>query len=391
MSRRPALALVGVVLLVTVLGCDRADRPPAHLVRPDWHEVTLPTPPGPAGRLAVRDATACAGRWYVVGAVIGAGESSRPAAWTSDDGRTWTLLPLDPSSYYARRAVLTSVACRDGRIAMIGSRSGGAHGNPRVTSWYQRADGALVDMQAPFELYGGPEAVSVRRVVAGPSGWLIAGNRLSGAAVWVSADATDFRIVDDDPALRSDASTRTSALDQVWDGAAWTVVGRVETAGRVSPVPFAWTSSDGERWTREPVPTRTDGFADLERVVDDDGDLTAVGLRGDHFGVWRRHGGRWTESGSFGGFAAGSTGARFVSGLVGRSGDLVATVSDGARYLLWSDTGSGPWRQVVAPARPPSNGDTQVTVASDGDSVLLLSDDGTSGRVWLTGWAELSR
>ena len=84
---------------------------------------------------------------------------------------------------------------------MIGSRSGGAHGNPRVTSWYQRADGALVDMQAPFELYGGPEAVSVRRVVAGPSGWLIAGNRLSGAAVWVSADATDFRIVDDDTVM----------------------------------------------------------------------------------------------------------------------------------------------------------------------------------------------
>jgi hypothetical protein len=138
------------------------------------------------------------------------------------------------------------------------------------------------------------------------------------------------------------------------------------------------------------VPTRTHGFADLERVVVDDGDLVAAGLRADRFGVWRRHGGHWTDVESFGGFAAGSTGARFVSGLVARAGDLVAVVSDGARYRLWSDTGSGRWRQVVAPAHPPTNGDTQVTVASDGDTVLLLSDDGASGHVWLTGWAAFS-
>jgi hypothetical protein len=386
MNRRPALALVGALLVLTVLGCDRDEQPTPAPIRPDWHEVTLPTPPGPVGRLAVRDATACAGRWYLVGAVIGDGESSRPAAWTSSDGRTWTLMHLDPSSYYARRAVLTSVACRDGRVAMIGSRSGGAHGNPRVTSWYQRDDGTLVDMRAPFELYGGPEAVSVRQVVAGPPGWLIAGNRLSGAAVWVSGDATDFRIVDDDPALRSDSRTRTSALDQVWDGAAWTVVGRVEPTGRVSPVPLAWTSTDGERWTRQPVPAGTNGFADLERVVAANDGLAAVGLRGNRYGEWRRISATWQVGRAFGGFAADSTGARFVSGLVARGDGLLTAVSDGERYRLWSDTGSAPWREVVTPARPPTNGDTRLSVASDGDTVLLLSDDGASGHVWTTGW-----
>ncbi len=382
-----ALALA---LTLIVVGCDRGGHTSVTPIRPAWHEVTLPTPPGPAGRLAVRDATACAGRWYLVGAVIGGHESSRPAAWTSDDGRTWTLMTLHPTTYYARRAVLTSVACRDGRVAMVGSRSGGAHGNPRVTSWYPRADGALVDMRAPFELYGGPEAISVRHVAAGPHGWLIAGNRLSGASVWPSTDATDFRIVDDDPALRSNANTRTTALDQVWDGAAWTVVGRVETTGRVSPGPLAWTSADGDHWTRQPVPAGTAGFADLERVVDDDGTLVAVGLRGDRFGVWQRTGAHWRAGDAFGKYSSHLTGPPFVSGLVARSRAAVTAVSDGRRFGLYATVGGRRWRPVAAPTRPTASGDTQLSVASDADEVLLLSDDGTTGRVWLAEWSSFS-
>jgi hypothetical protein len=32
-----------------------------------------------------------------------------------------------------------------------------------------------------------------------------------------------------------------------------------------------------------------------------------------------------------------------------------------------------------------------LTVVGDDRSVLLLSDDGTSGRVWVAGWNSLSR
>ena len=38
-----------------------------------------------------------------------------------------------------------------------------------------------------------------------------------------------------------------------------------------------------------------------------------------------------------------------------------------------------------------STGDTQLTVATDGRDLLLLSDDGTSGRVWTAGWNTLDR
>ena len=58
-------------------------------VRPRWHALALPMPAGPTGRLMLRDAVACAGRWYVVGAVGGADGATRPAAWTSTDARTW--------------------------------------------------------------------------------------------------------------------------------------------------------------------------------------------------------------------------------------------------------------------------------------------------------------
>jgi hypothetical protein len=389
MTRR-LLAAALLVGAVVTCGCDD-EASTAPDLRPDWHEVALPVPPGPAGRLAVRDAASCDGRWFLVGAVISPGGASRPAAWSSDDARAWHPMTLAPQSYYARRAVLSSVACRGDRIAAIGARSGGAHGNPRVTSWYQRSDGALVDMAAPFELYGGPEAISVRHVVAGPGGWLIAGNRLSGAAVWLSRDATDFRLVDADPALRSDADHATSALDQTADPAGWTVVGRIETPGRVAPVPFAWTSPDGQHWARQPVSAGTRGFADLERVAAVGGDLVAVGIRGERFGTWRRTSGRWTVGDEFGRLDKDPSGPPYVSGLVATPDAVLAAVSDGTRSRLWVDRGSGPWREVSTPAHPHPTGDTAFTVAGDARTVLLLSDDGTSGRVWATGWNTLSR
>jgi hypothetical protein len=385
-SHRSPLVAVALVLGLLVAGCDRHDAP-SDVVHPAWHAVSLPVPPGAPGRLAVRDATSCDGVWYVVGAVLGADGSSRPAAWTSDDTRTWRTMRFAPRTYYARRAILSSVACRDGRVAAVGARSGGAHGNPRVTSWYQRADGALVDMRATFELYGGPDAISVRHVAAGPDGWVIAGNRLSGAAAWVSRDATDFRLVDDDPALSSDPGHATSALDQVHDGREWTVVGRVETPGRVAPLPFSWTSPDGRHWVRHPVPPGTDGFADLERVVrDGDRGLVAAGLRGRRFGIWRRVDGTWRVGPGFGGLAAGSTGAPFVAGLATGEHGTLATVSDGARLRLWLGPSDAAWRAVSTPLEPRSAGDTQLTVAADGPTVLLLADDGRAGRVWVAGW-----
>jgi hypothetical protein len=375
-----------VVGALVAAGCSGNDERPTGDLQVHWQQVTLPSPPGSPGRIAVRDATSCDGTWYVVGAIVGADGSTRPAAWTSSDGRTWRAVATDPTDFYARRAILYSVACRDGQMAAIGAKSGGAHGNPRTATWRVREDGVLQDVPASFVLYGGAEAVSVNRVAAGPDGWLIAGNRRSGAAVWHSSDATDFRLVDDDPELSSDATRKTVALDPVRDGTGWTLVGRAELPGRVGPVPLAWTSTDGSRWSRQEVPASTDGFADLERVTREGDGLLAVGIRDDRFGTWRRSGGRWRATGSFGSLDARGTGAPFVSGLAIAAGKALVAASDGAVFRLWTETGDHAWRRVATPAQPANTGDDQLTVAADADTVLLLGDDGTSGRVWRADW-----
>lgn len=392
MSRRSIAGLVaGVVVAPALLvagGCSAstpADAKPRP-VRLDWRAESLPLPPGPAGRIAVRDAAACGGTWYVVGAVIGPDLATRPAAWTSTDGRTWRSLTLAPTAYYARRNVLTAVACRDGRIAAIGSRSGGAHGIPRVSSWYQRADGTLVDAVAPFTLFGGSQAVDVGRLAGGPLGWMIAGSRTSGAAVWTSPDATRFALHDHDPALAGDRLVQTSAVDVTASTGGWTVVGRAQTGGRAAPAPMAWTSPDGARWTRQPVPAGSTGYADLQRVVAPGDRVVAVGLRGERLGVWFRERDRWRAGPAFAALDPLRRSAPFVSGLATAGGDVLVAASDGSRFGLWAGPVAGPLAEVRVPARPTTSGDHQLTVAADGDAVLLLADDGTTSRVWLGAW-----
>jgi hypothetical protein len=167
------------------------------------------------------------------------------------------------------------------------------------------------------------------------------------------------------------------------DGDGWTVVGRAQRTGRAAPGPLAWTSSGVRAWTRVAVPAGTRGFADLERVVRDGDDLVAAGVRDDRFGTWRRHDGRWRAEHAFGTVAEGSA-PRFVSGLAARADGLVVALSDGARYRLWAGDRDGTWAEVDVPANPVSTGDTALTVTADRDGrVLLLVDDGRSGRAWI--------
>jgi len=393
---RRALAAAPVVAVVVLLagllagllvGCSGESTSPAVL-HPRWQEVTLPVPPGAAGRIAPRDAVSCAGTWYVVGAVVGADGSTRPAAWRSADARSWEPLVLAPDDFYSRQAVLYAVGCRSGRIAAIGAKSGGAHGNPRTATWVQQPDGSLHSVHAPFELFGGPHALSVNRIAGGPAGWLIAGDRSSGAATWTSPDALAFRIDENDPALASDTGRTTSALDAVPDGSGWIVVGRGELTGRVSPVPLAWESADGTHWTRRHVPTGTTGYADLQRVVLAEGDRpVAVGVRGARFGTWQRAGSGWRTSGAFGRLDPDRSTAPFVSGLAVGGRGILATVSDGSVFGTWAAGRDGAWHPVSTPTRPRSTGDHQLTVAADGEQALLLSDDGTAGRMWVAPWS----
>ena len=315
-----------------------------------WTELSLP---GPGSRL-LRDAVACGGHWYVVGGRSTPDGETSPAAWESADGRTWHSLTLAalPASYYGPRSVLYAVACANDRIAAIGSRSGGAHGNPRISTWYQRPDGSLAEAAAPFETYGGDTAVDVARIAGGRSGFLIAGNRTGGAAAWLSPDGRRFRLIENAPGLAGAFARDGAVLD-----------GRLVLVGGLGDAAAAWTSTDGNSWRRTGVAVEGD-YAELQRVVRLGADLIAVGPRGDTFGAWR--GPAWTAVGRFG--KPGPTGVRSL------------TVADGRLYAaadgLWrSIDGGRSWLTVTTP-----RGASPLTaVAGSDDHILLIGGN----RAWL--------
>lgn len=266
---------------------------------------------------------------------------------------------------------------------MVGAKSGGAHGNPRTSTWYERPAGVMTEVVASFELYGGPRAVNVGRLASGDTGWLIVGNRVSGASVWVSPDATEFTLIDHDPQLASDPTVDTASRDGVFADGRWTVVGSGSVPGRVPRVPMSWVSDDGKVWTRQAI-TPGPEFEDLQRVVPYQGALLSVGLRGEAFGTWRRPAGAdWRSGPTFGSLDRDRRASPFVSGL-GIAGDgLVATVSDGTTYGLWASPDGQRWRSVTTPARPTTAGEHIMTAVGQASSVLLLADDGQAGRAWL--------
>lgn len=254
-----------------------------------------------------------------------------------------------------RRAILASIACAQDRIAVVGARSGGAHGNPRVTTWrLQPARGSsqpgeLVDVVAASSQYGGDKATNVGPVTGGAGGFLIVGNRTSGPAVWLSADAREFTRVEAAAGLADDARHRALAQAAVASGTGWTVVGGGSTPGDVDRQPQAWRSSDGRSWSREAVPG-SDAYEDLHRVVDRDGALLALGLRGDRFGAWWR-GDRWHEGASFGDVDPAGGGSPFVASLTLTGRRIWTTVSDARRYGLWHST-DGVTSRRRSPRRP---------------------------------------
>jgi hypothetical protein len=388
-SPRRLLALVLAAGLLTT-GCE----PPAPApVDPQWKGVDLPMPPGPPGRLMLRDVATCGGKWYVVGAIGGADGATRPAAWTSADATSWTSLRLTPlgdddaNGYYGRRAILYAIGCDGGKVAAIGAKVGGAHGNPRVNTWRQLADGSLAQVPADFELYGGPRQVNVSRVAGGSGGWLMAGSRESGAAVWRSPDAAGFEILEGVAPLASDPEMITSASDAMAIGSGWLVAGTGRRPARADRDPVVWASPDGRQWRRLVLPATSDDEA-VHRLLRVRGAVVALGVRGGSFAAWRTaeasglpaDGAEWRGPVTFG-----STGVGTLAAVQSATADdallVVTTVGADGHRLWWSTNGEG-WSSLALPADVPAGGDAATAAATADRRVLVTTDDGTTSRAW---------
>ncbi|GAA1910437.1 hypothetical protein [Nocardioides hwasunensis] len=381
--RATALVLVGALLLA---GCTDDADPPPDPARVQWVERALPPPDGAPGRSVVRDAVECGDGWWVVGAVFldrpTETRDTRPAAWFSADRETWTSVPVDARTYWGRRAILNSVACSRDRIAVVGARSGGAHGNPRVTTFRVAGDG-LVDVSTTFIQYGGVTATNVGPIAGGPTGWLITGNRTSGPGVWFTDDPRGFTRVEAEPGLTDDGDLTSLAQAGGWAGDEWVVVGAGARTGRhLDPDPLAWTSPDGLTWTPEQMPV-ADGAQDVHRVVAlDAGTLLAVGLNDGRFAAWVRDDEGWHEPTTFGELAESWIGAPYVASLAQTPAGILATVSTGRHYELWQTDDGRDWTRVEAPLEPQTAGD-HTLMAGAGGGLLVVGDAGDGGHVWV--------
>lgn len=339
---KTSLSFIAVAVLAVLSGS-------ACSKEPTWQRLDLP-----AGA-ELRDLADCDGTWWAVGALHGA-----PAAWTSTDGASFTSVPFAPlpDSYYGPHDVITSVACAAGRVAMIGAIPGGAHGNPRVSTWHLDG-GKMTENPATFETYGGDRAVDVGPLGAGPRGFAIAGNRSSGAAAWLSPDGHTFTLFEDATGLAGDGTHETMARDAVVmpDGR-WGIVGGAAVPRSLDEVAAVWLTTDGKTWTRDDPPAGT-GFNELQRAVRQGDDVVAAGIRGTAFGLWRWHAGKWATGATFGGdpggvrslaVAAGKPvvagGGLWIDGRAAAAPTPPAAVAGRGRVLLLAGAG-GLWRTRV--------------------------------------------
>jgi hypothetical protein len=369
-ARRRCVVIITALVAALLAACDASAPPtPDETLPGAWQELQLPTPPD-GWRNDVRALTACDGTWYATGALMKPQEDPKPAAWTSSDGRTWAALTIKPETYYGERNIIYAAACRAGRLVAIGGKAGGAHGNPRLSTWYTDVQQQLTEVEArPYTIFGGEDAVNTSRIAAGPTGWLLAGNRTSGAAAWFSSTGERFDLIENAPGLASTNDVETYATDVIALGNQWLMIG-ARTAKGGTRDPSAWIANDLKNWRVEALPA-TDRFEEMQRATAVGDTILGVGPQGDHFASWRREAdGTWHEAGAFGAVAGTIPGS--VTALVAHKGQAWAVVRAGSGYEIW--THATAWR----PVRLPVAGASEVTAYDDGTTLIVA----TSDQIW---------
>jgi hypothetical protein len=213
-----------------------------------------------------------------------------PTAWTSPaDGSTWTLRDMGTTEF----TFPVSVAAGEGP-GRTGAVAVGRSGS-RPLAWTS-PDGRTWTSHPVATLGDGTIAERMTAVIATPEGFL-AGGSLGPelferhARFWQSADGVTWTPVPDDAAVFANAEVRAI----VPFGSGYVAVGIVGTAQKaVGSV--AWTSPDGRAWTRIDAPDLALGRA-VALVAAPFGGLVAVGsgLNEEEAFAWTSPDGRsWT-------------------------------------------------------------------------------------------------
>jgi hypothetical protein len=166
------------------------------------------------------------------------GMPTRPAAWYSPDGRTWSRVRVPGTG-----GMLSLTALPTALIAV------GATGGPTSEgrAWLTEDGRNWELLETPTELDGIRVAANGSLIVA--TGW--------NTGIWLSTDADQWKAAPDQPSLLP-----ASSADHIRTVAA-IPSGFVAAGARTcpdvaaAPCPAAWTSADGLRWARTDLPSET--------------------------------------------------------------------------------------------------------------------------------------
>lgn len=232
-------------------------------------------------------------------AVGGAGSGERDAAaWTSEDGLTWTPVPHDDAVFggAGHQEILSITAGGPGLVAV--GRDIDLEHDSDAAVWTSPDGVTWTRVQNEDEVFGGEDDQEMVDVVAGGPGLVAVGldwavDSPPDAAVWTSTDGLSWSRVSHDGAIFGGSSYQqmlgVTAID---DGlvAVGLTLGEDDASAQESAV---WTSPDGVSWSRLPHDGEVLGGPEdqeMRDVASDGSVLVAVGSSGPiddlHAAVW---------------------------------------------------------------------------------------------------------
>ena len=273
------IAVLTVVVVAVLLGGCRDGGTTEAL---GWHRLEAPA--------GARLTALASGAPLLVAGQVGAGQAAEPKVWQVS-GATWSPVPVQPATYYGARASLVRVATSGSHLVALGRAVGGAHGNPRFSTWSGTASGMRETAQR-FELFGGPRAIGLNDLTSGPAQDVVVGSwapgtGAAGVAVWIGDGAT-YRRRDEEPGLRSSASDQTSAAAIAARGTGFVVAGTTTHlgGGRIALHATAfWQASADAPWRRAALASSGDS-----RAMDVDcssSDCLVAGVDRGRLALWR--------------------------------------------------------------------------------------------------------
>lgn len=242
--RARAGGLLALALLAGLLGCGR---PEPELA---WSRVEVPDGVTPLLLVAVADDLLVAGA---------AEDLPAPRVLRLDGDGGLDPVPVTADSYYGVRALWFDAAVRGEEVVAIGRQSGGAHGNPRWTTWEGGAAGVVEQPEQPLSVFGGWGAGGLAGITLTADGPVIVGTRTGEVPgldirLWLPDGDDWVEQPSAGTALAASDDVRPVATDVVVDGDALLITGLVQSDdGRVAAAVWRAPGPAGP-WQRVDLP-----------------------------------------------------------------------------------------------------------------------------------------